>query len=429
MALITVCNGRLVRQTRKKIGQAVATRESMVQQVPDQTVWESEPMQSVGASLGRETYEPARIMQDGSKLLIAGDWVRPNVRRVLMDQGFDSADMWVDGQSHVTLDASAIGALDTLGCLALADLEAALSHGDSPVRIGQLPADKADLYDAVRDKAQVELPKRDRFGLDDLIALFGRGVAAIWTDVIGLLSMLGLVLANIAATLVQPSRWRFNAFVTQLDKSAFRAVPIIMLIQFVIGGIIAQQSAYQLRLFGAEVFAINLVAILVLREIGVLISAIMVAGRTGSAFTAEIGAMRMREEVDAMRVIGLDPVDVLVVPRVLGLIVALPLLTVIANASALAGGMLLLWIYSGVDPMVFINRMQSAILLETVMVGFIKAPFMAMAIGCIACMEGFRVTGSTESLGRRVTAAVVKSIFAVIVMDGVFAIFFASIDY
>ncbi|MBV6657122.1 MAG: ABC transporter permease [Devosiaceae bacterium] len=241
--------------------------------------------------------------------------------------------------------------------------------------------------------------------------------------------MLGVVLTASFAALVRPRRWRINAFITQLDKSAFRAVPIIVLIQFVIGGIIAQQSAWQLRFFGAELFTADLVAILVLREIGVLISAIMVAGRTGSAFTAEIGAMRMREEVDAMRVMGLDPVDVLVVPRVLGLVIALPLLTVVANAAALSGGILTVWLYSGIEPVVFIERMHDAILLETVMVGLIKAPFMALAIGCIACYEGFRVGGSTESLGQRVTAAVVKSIFAVIVMDGVFAMFFASIDY
>jgi phospholipid/cholesterol/gamma-HCH transport system permease protein len=396
---------------------------------PASVLWQSEPAQSIAVSSDRQPIEPASISQVGEVLHIGGDWIRPNVRQVLMDEGFSETGQWNLDPRPIAVDASAIGALDTLGCLALADLERALSSDTAPVRIEQLPSDKADLYGAVRDKAQVVLPKPSRFGLDDFVALFGKSVLAVWADMVGLVSMLGLVLSNMAATLVQPGRWRFNAFVTQLDKSAFRAVPIIILIQFVIGGIIAQQSAYQLRLFGAEVFAINLVAILVLREIGVLISAIMVAGRTGSAFTAEIGAMRMREEVDAMRVIGLDPVDVLVVPRVLGLIVALPLLTVIANASALAGGMLLLWIYSGVDPMVFIDRMHSAILLETVMVGFIKAPFMAMAIGCISCMEGFRVTGSTESLGRRVTAAVVKSIFAVIVMDGVFAIFFASIDY
>ena len=189
-----------------------------------------------------------------------------------------------------------------------------LAQGGRSVVFVGLPADKVDLFDAVRARADHTPPQTRRFGLDDLVAMVGRGVMALWSDLLGVIGMLGLVLTSIARTLVRPTRWRFNAFVTQLDKSALRAVPIIVLIQFVIGGIIAQQGVYQLRLFGAEVFAIDLVAILVLREIGVLISAIMVAGRSGSAFTAEIGAMRMREEVDAMRVIGLNPVDVLVIP-------------------------------------------------------------------------------------------------------------------
>jgi phospholipid/cholesterol/gamma-HCH transport system permease protein len=372
------------------------------------------------------------VLRDGDALSVHGDWIRPCVRTVLMQDGFAQASSWADAQSSdtpVRVDASGLGQLDTLGCLALADLEKELAASGRTVELINLPADKRDLYEAVRERANVRRPDRPRFGLDAVVAAFGRGVAATWDDLLGVVGMLGLVLTSVGLTLINPSRWRFNAFVTQLDKSAFRAVPIILLIQFVIGGIVAQQSAYQLRFFGAEIFTVNLVAILVLREMGVLISAIMVAGRTGSAYTAEIGAMRMREEVDAMRVIGLDPVDVLVVPRIIGLVVALPLLTIVANGAALLGGMLTLWAYSGISPVVFIDRMHDSVLVETVMVGLIKAPFMALAIGCIACMEGFRVSGSTESLGQRVTAAVVKSIFAVIVMDGVFAIFFASIDY
>ncbi|MEM1285739.1 MAG: ABC transporter permease [Pseudomonadota bacterium] len=376
--------------------------------------------------------EPARVERRANGLAVSGDWVRAHVRSALMDEafsaeGFDS--QTGNGKQTLSIDASQLGALDTLGCLALADLRDGLAKAGHQVSFINLPDDKLDLFDAVLAQAGSEAPKTRGFALDDLVAMFGRGVSALWSDLLNVTGMLGLVLTSIAWTLMRPTRWRFNAFITQLDKSALRAVPIIILIQFVIGGIIAQQGVYQLRLFGAEIFAIDLVAILVLREIGVLISAIMVAGRTGSAFTAEIGAMRMREEVDAMRVIGLDPVDVLVIPRVVGLVFALPLLTVIANAAALAGGMLVVWIYSGIDPVVFIDRMHNAILLETVMVGLIKAPFMAMAIGCIACVEGFRVQGSTESLGQRVTASVVKSIFVVIVMDGVFAMFFASIDY
>lgn len=375
--------------------------------------------------------DPACVARDVRGVFITGDWTRPFVRQVLLDDGFAAAAGWMEGSGDgpIDIDASGIGALDTLGCLALTDLETALSRSGRAARIVNLPPDKADLFTVVREKADVATPARARWGLDDLIGGFGRAVISLWADLLGVLGMFGLVLVAVGSTLVRPSRWRINAFVNQLDKSAFRAVPIIVLIQFVIGGIIAQQSAWQLRYFGAELFTVDLVAILVLREIGVLISAIMVAGRTGSAYTAEIGAMRMREEVDAMRVIGLDPVDVLVVPRVLGLVVALPLLTIVANAAALTGGMLTVWAYSGIEPVVFLDRMHDAILLETVAVGLIKAPFMAVAIACIACYEGFRVGGSTESLGRRVTAAVVKSIFAVIVMDGVFAMFFAAIDF
>lgn len=394
-------------------------------------LWSGPPTDVPFAKRGGAAPHAAEILRDGDGLVVQGDWIRPCVRTVLMQDGFSEASEWSAEASgpSIRVDASGLRELDTLGCLALADLEKELAASGKTVELVNLPGDKWDLYEAVRARADVRRPEDPRFGLDALIAAFGRGVVATWDDLLGVIGMFGVVLSSIGLTLVNPTRWRFNAFVTQLDKSAFRAVPIIVLIQFVIGGIVAQQSAYQLRFFGAEIFTVNLVAILVLREIGVLISAIMVAGRTGSAYTAEIGAMRMREEVDAMRVIGLDPVDVLVVPRILGLVVALPLLTIIANASALLGGMLTLWAYSGISPVVFIDRMHDGILLETVMVGLIKAPFMALAIGSIACMEGFRVSGSTESLGQRVTAAVVKSIFAVIVMDGVFAIFFASIDY
>lgn len=376
--------------------------------------------------------DAAMIGRDEHGVFVSGDWTRPFVRAVLMDQGFDGARGWVDGADlpgGIDINASGIGTLDTLGCLALFDLQAALSRPGSEARLVGLPPDKADLLAAVQRNADVQVPDQKGWGLDDIVARLGEGVTSLWSDLLGILAMLGVVLSATATTVFRPSTWRLNALVNQLDRSAFRAVPIIVLIQFVIGGIIAQQSAWQLRYFGAEIFTVDLVAILVLREIGVLISAIMVAGRTGSAFTAEIGAMRMREEVDAMRVIGLDPVHALILPRVLGLVIALPILTIIANAAALGGGMFVVWIYSGIEPAIFVDRMRDAINLDTILVGLIKAPFMALAIGCIACSEGFRVGGSTESLGQRVTAAVVKSIFVVIVMDGIFAMFFAAINF
>jgi phospholipid/cholesterol/gamma-HCH transport system permease protein len=170
-----------------------------------------------------------------------------------------------------------------------------------------------------------------------------------------------------------------------------------------------------------------MVGILVLREIGVLIVAIMVAGRSGSAYTAELGSMKMREEIDALRTMGLDPVAVLVLPRILALVIALPLLTFIGSMSALYGGGLTAWLYGGMSPEIFIARLHDAISVTHFKVGLIKAPFMALVIGIVACAEGFAVKGSAESLGRQTTSSVVKAIFLVIVLDGLFAIFFASI--
>ena len=192
-------------------------------------------------------------------------------------------------------------------------------------------------------------------------------------------------------------------------------------------GIIAQQGIFHFRKFGADAYVVDMVGILVLREIGVLIVSIMVAGRSGSAYTAELGSMKMREEIDALRTMGFDPVEVLILPRVLALVCALPILTFLGSMSALYGGGLVAWLYGGMSPEIFIARIREAISVTHFEVGMIKAPFMALVIGVVACSEGLRVKGSAESLGLQTTTSVVKSIFLVIVLDGVFAIFFASI--
>ncbi len=195
------------------------------------------------------------------------------------------------------------------------------------------------------------------------------------------------------------------------------------------GAIIAQQSIFQLQRFGQAHFVADLVGVLVLRELAVLLTAIMVAGRSGSAFTAELGSMKMREEVDALQTMGLDPVEVLVLPRIIALLIGLPLLTFVSSMSAMAGAALVADIYGGISFEIFFARVQNIIGMNTFMVGMYKAPFMALVIGLIACIEGFAVRGSAESLGSHTTASVVKSIFVVIVVDGLFAMFFASIRY
>ena len=206
-------------------------------------------------------------------------------------------------------------------------------------------------------------------------------------------------------------------------------MPIIALITFLVGSIVAQQGIFQLARFGASAFAVDLIGILVLRELAVLLTSIMIAGRSGSAITAEIGSMKMREEVDALRVMGLDPIEVLVVPRILALVLAMPLLVFLADMAAIFGGMMVAWSYGGLSPQSYLSRLQAAISLHTFLVGLIKAPFMALVIGLIATADGFGVEGSAESLGRQVTTSVVKSIFMVIVLDGLFAVFFTSINF
>jgi len=221
--------------------------------------------------------------------------------------------------------------------------------------------------------------------------------------------------------------FRLTSAVHHLSRVGWEAMPIILLITFLIGCIIAQQGFFHFRKFGADAYVVDMVGILIVREIGVLIVTIMVAGRSGSSYTAELGSMKMREEIDALRTMGFDPVDVLILPRVLALIVALPILTFFGAMAALYGGGLVAWFYGGMSPEMYIARLREAISVTHFEVGMIKAPFMALIIGIVACSEGLQVKGSAESLGLQTTTSVVKSIFLVIVLDGVFAIFFASI--
>jgi phospholipid/cholesterol/gamma-HCH transport system permease protein len=199
------------------------------------------------------------------------------------------------------------------------------------------------------------------------------------------------------------------------------------LITFLIGGIIAQQGFFHFRRFGADSYVVDMVGILVVREIGVLIVSIMSAGRSGSAYTAELGSMKMREEIDALRTMGFDPVEVLILPRIAALVVALPILAFVGAMAALYGGGLIAWLYGGMSPAVYLARLKEAISVTHFEVGMIKAPFMALAIGIVACSEGLKVKGSAESLGLQTTTSVVKAIFLVIVLDGLFAMFFASV--
>ncbi|MEP0944273.1 MAG: ABC transporter permease [Rhizobiaceae bacterium] len=222
---------------------------------------------------------------------------------------------------------------------------------------------------------------------------------------------------------------RLKSIIHHLDQMGLRAIPVIAVMSFLIGAIIAQQGAYQLQFYGEELLTVNLVGLLHFREIGVLLTAVMVAGRTGSAITAELGTMKMREEIDALTVIGLNPVGVLIFPRLVALIIALPILVVLSDIAGMFGAIVISDLYIGITPEQFLSTLRTGIDDRHFFVGLIKAPVMAVIIGLAAAVEGLKVEGSAESLGRRTTAAVVRAIFAVIVVDGLFAIFFAAIGY
>ena len=310
----------------------------------------------------------------------------------------------------------------TMAAARLAGAEAQIAGASKPV--ATLIAGIPDMVDRTAAEPVERPPLFER-----LFAPIGKAMYELGDDLVASLYILGSAVRGAQLKLDRSSGISPAAIVTQIDHMGVRAVPIIMLMSFLIGAIIAQQGAFQLRYFGAEVFVVDLVGILQLREIGVLLTAIMIAGRSGSAITAEIGSMKMREEVDALTVIGLNPIGVLVFPRLVALIVAIPCLTIIANFAALAGAMVIAQYYSGITPYAFIDRLRAGIDLTTVFAGLIKAPFMALIIGIIASVEGMKVEGSAESLGCHVTASVVKAIFVVIVVDGFFAIFYAAIDF
>ena len=364
-----------------------------------------------------------------SVIALAGNWTTTTVAETDRTLREIEAD---PGGRRIAIDLTGIRRFDTAGAWLVHRLISSLRQGGAEVQIVGMSGDVETLIGAVREateeRREEPTPRRDWLGLA-LLETLGRGVFSLIADARLSLHILGATIRGAQMKLGRGHAVNPAAIVSHIDRIGIGAVPVILLMSAIVGAIVAQQGAFQLRFFGAEIFVVDLVGILVLRELGVLMTAIMVAGRSGSAITAEIGSMKMREEVDALTVIGLNPVGVLVFPRLVALVIALPCLTVLSNFAALIGAMLVAWTYSDIPPEAFIDRLHAGIDLTTIFAGLIKAPFMAMIIGIIASAEGMKVEGSAESLGRHVTASVVKAIFVVIVVDGFFAMFYAAIDF
>ena len=330
--------------------------------------------------------------------------------------------------SAVSIDMSGVNAFDTFGAWLLERLMRGFRKAGSNAGIVGLNDNYTGLLHEMSDVNQSDYtPPVTRWTLATPFDRLGRNAEDLVLGIGPFVNMLGAVGTALGRVALRPATFRFTSMVQQFDRVCWQAIPIVLLITFLIGCIIAQQGFFHFRRFGADTYVVDMVGILVMREIGVLIVSIMVAGRSGSSYTAELGAMKMREEVDALRTMGFDPVEVLILPRLLALIVAVPVLTFLGSMAALAGGAIVAVSYGGMSPEIFIERLRDAISITSFKVGLIKAPFMALAIGLVACTEWLRVKGSAESLGLKTSDSVVKAIFMVIVMDGLFAIFFASI--
>lgn len=326
-----------------------------------------------------------------------------------------------------TIDVSSVKRLDTAGAWAIVTLQRRMAAAGHRAEIDGADAHQVDLLETVAT-AIPEIPDSETkpTSFADRLESVGRAVASGVTFLMELSGYLGIFLSRLARAVLHPREFRLTALVHHCHEVGLRAVPIVSLMAFLIGVVLAFQGSAQLRQFGAEVFVVDLIAISILRELGILLTAIIVAGRTASAFTAAIGSMKMREEIDAMQTLGIDPAMALFVPRILALLLMLPILGLIANIMGLLGGAIMSWIELGISPAMFRTRLIEGTGISHVVVGMVKAPVFALIIGLVGCHAGMKVGGNAESLGRMTSNAVVTAIFAVIVADALFSILFAQ---
>ena len=376
--------------------------------------------------MGTEPVLTGMVSGQCLELTASGSWTAPYAEELEPLVSNKAAE--AERVPAMSINMGEVREFDTFGAWLLERLVRAWQGSGRQARIVGLSEKYRHLFEELqqtnRDEDEVQ---RKRGGVLAALDSLGRKVEEFGREFLPFVNMFGAFGHALARVIIRPAQFRLTSTVHQLDRVGWQAIPIILLITFLIGCIISQQGFFHFRKFGADAYTVDMVGILVLREIGVLIVAIMVAGRSGSSYTAELGSMKMREEIDALRTMGFNPVEVLILPRILALVIALPVLTFLGTLAALFGAGLVATFYGGMNPEIYIERLREAVTITQFKVGMIKAPVMALVIGLVACTEGLRVKGSAESLGLKTTDSVVKSIFMVIVMDGVFAIFFASI--
>lgn len=332
----------------------------------------------------------------------------------------------LDAVGPITLlDLSAIDRIDTVGAWIVT--RTAAEHG---AKVTGASTEAQRLLDALADdKSEYRVHRDRRSMLHRMLEQLGIASAGVWRELVGIVSFFGAMLIALVNQARARRRIRWNAIVTRFQAVGVDALPIIGLMSFLIGIVIAQQGAVQLRQFGLEVFTINLVGRASIRELGLLMTAIMVAGRSGSAFAAQIGTMKLTEEIDAMRTIGVSPMEAIVLPRVAAATITMPLLGFYASICAIIGGGAFCWVGLDIPPLTYIQRLREIIPMTDFWIMLIKAPVFGILIGVTGCYEGMQVRQNAEEVGKRTTSAVVAAIFLVIVLDAFFAVFFSSIGW
>ena len=361
-------------------------------------------------------------------LRIRGAWTLPHYAD--LEQALLGLRERINAQTKIDLDE--VDHLDTAGAALLADLLGADRLRDLAQETARWsPARRAllEMVGAALQEYRGQPRPRRQSTLSQLLDRIGVAVDNFYHQGLQLLGFIGLTLETLARSVWHPRRWRMTSLVAHVENIGLDAVPIIALLSFLVGAVVAFLGATVLADFGASIFTVDLVAFSFLREFGVLLTAILLAGRTASAFTAQIGSMKAREEIDAIRALGLDPMELLVLPRVLALLISLPLLSFLAMLAGILGGAMVCIFALDITPAMFMSMLHADTEVRHFLVGMSKAPVFAFLIGVIGCLEGFRVSGSAQSVGAHTTSSVVQSIFVVIVVDAIAALFFMEIGW
>jgi phospholipid/cholesterol/gamma-HCH transport system permease protein len=373
-------------------------------------------------ALGQMTTRPAigPSKSDPEILRASGDWTLGNATQLLefIERAPDKAK---------DIDGRDISRLDSTGAMLLSRYAVRVGLGLATVEV---QGKYQSMVDAVREICETPPNVKSKdLGFRKMLERLGYSVEDYSKEILALVAFGGLTLQTTFRTLLNPSRIRLTSTIHHMEQVGLDAVPLVLLLSFMVGAVIAFLGATVLRDFGAEIFVVELVAIAFLREFGVLLTAILLAGRTASAFTAQIGAMQSGEEIDAIRTLGLDPIELLVLPRLFALLIMLPLLTFLAMMAGLMGGLAVCVANLGISPEMFLTRLDENVEVRHFLVGLSKAPIFAIVIALIGCLEGFQTQGTAQSVGERTTSSVVQTISLVILLDAAAALFFMQMDW